>query len=63
MRLTNLLVSAFICLATVATLVIQLESRRDSLATFTYEVHILCLTIISCTERLVTGGARNIHPR
>ena len=63
MRLTNLILSAFLCLTMVAALVTQLESRGDSLATFTYEVHILCLTIISCTEQLVTGGARDIHPR
>ena len=63
MRLTNLLVSAFLCLATVAALVTHLEARDDSLATFTYEVHNLCLTIILYTDRFVTGGTRYIHSR
>ena len=41
MRLTNLLVSGLLCLAPVAALGTPLEPRSDTLATFTYEVHIL----------------------
>lgn len=63
MRLANLLVSAFLCLATVAALVIPLQSRDDIPSTFTYKVHILCPTVVSSTDRLATGSARNLYPR
>jgi hypothetical protein len=63
MRLGTLLVSALLGLATVAALIALLESRDDALTAFTYKVDILCLTMVFCTDRIATGGARDLPPR
>jgi hypothetical protein len=62
MLLTTLLVSELICPVTVAALINLLESRDGILITFTHKVHVLYFTIVSCTDRLVTGVARTLHP-
>lgn len=62
MRVTNILVFAFLCLATVAAFITPLKSRDDVLATFTYEALILSPTRVSCTDQLAIGGARSLHP-